>query len=353
MQITVLGKSPSWQDADGACSGYLVEEDGACLLLDCGNGVFSKLRRFRDYVDIDAVVISHLHADHFLDLVPFAYALTYAPRQQPVPVDRWPGTDSPARPRLLRAARARAETFRRIVGAWGSEDLIEKAFDLRRVRPRRDARRRRRCGSASTRCRTSRRRTRSRSPRRTAAGASPTAPTARPNDELVALRRRRGPAHHRGDAAAPGARGPARAPHAGRGRRRTARGRASGASSSPTSPTSSTSCGRAPRPRRRSAARSSSRTRAPSTRSDGLAGGPLSEASPRDTVRLMPPERDLFANFERMRREMDELFGDVFDRTGLAPPGAAASPRGRRLLRRATRRARSSRPSWPASTRTS
>ena len=33
----------------------------------------------------------------------------------------------------------------------------------------------------------------------------------------------------------------------------------------------------------------------------------------------MPPERDLFANFERMRREMDELFGDVFERTGLAP----------------------------------
>ena len=33
----------------------------------------------------------------------------------------------------------------------------------------------------------------------------------------------------------------------------------------------------------------------------------------------MPPERDLFANFERMRREMDELFGDVFQRTGLAP----------------------------------
>jgi HSP20 family protein len=33
----------------------------------------------------------------------------------------------------------------------------------------------------------------------------------------------------------------------------------------------------------------------------------------------MPAERDLFANFERMRREMDELFGDVFDRTGLAP----------------------------------
>lgn len=32
----------------------------------------------------------------------------------------------------------------------------------------------------------------------------------------------------------------------------------------------------------------------------------------------MPHERDLFANFERMRREMEELFGDVFDR-GLSP----------------------------------
>ncbi|HEU4656404.1 MAG TPA: MBL fold metallo-hydrolase [Capillimicrobium sp.] len=129
MRITVLGKSPAWQDANGACSGYLVEEDDTCLLLDCGNGVFSKLRRFRDYVDVDAVVVSHLHADHFLDLVPFAYALIYSPRQQPVPVHRWPGTDNPARPRLFAPPRAR-ETFRQVTGAWGAEELIEKAFDL-------------------------------------------------------------------------------------------------------------------------------------------------------------------------------------------------------------------------------
>jgi ribonuclease BN (tRNA processing enzyme) len=48
LHITVLGKSPAWQDADGACSGYLIEEDSTCLLLDCGNGVFSKLRRCVD-----------------------------------------------------------------------------------------------------------------------------------------------------------------------------------------------------------------------------------------------------------------------------------------------------------------
>lgn len=38
------------------------------------------------------------------------------------------------------------------------------------------------------------------------------------------------------------------------------------------------------------------------------------------------PDRDLFANFERMRREMDELFGDVFERTGLGRKRAGFSP---------------------------
>jgi ribonuclease BN (tRNA processing enzyme) len=122
VRITVLGKSPAWQDVDGACSGYLVEEQGCRLLIDCGNGVFSKLRRFADYTDVDAVVISHLHADHFLDLVPFAYALTYTPRPQP------------SRPALHAPPGAR-DCFRRVVGAWGSEDLIESAFELREYDP--------------------------------------------------------------------------------------------------------------------------------------------------------------------------------------------------------------------------
>jgi ribonuclease BN (tRNA processing enzyme) len=129
VRITVLGKSPAWQDAGGACSGYLVEEEDFALLLDCGNGVFSKLRRHRDYVDVGAVLISHLHADHFLDLVPFSYALMYAPRQQPVAVGGWPGTDSPARPHLF-APMGAGDLFRRLVACWGDEDLILRAFDL-------------------------------------------------------------------------------------------------------------------------------------------------------------------------------------------------------------------------------
>jgi ribonuclease BN (tRNA processing enzyme) len=51
-----------------------------------------------------------------------------------VPVDRWPGTDNPARPRLV-APRGATETFRRVVGAWGNDDLIESAFALEEYEP--------------------------------------------------------------------------------------------------------------------------------------------------------------------------------------------------------------------------
>jgi ribonuclease BN (tRNA processing enzyme) len=127
VRITVLGKSPAWQDAGGACSGYLVEEDGTTLLLDCGNGVFGKLREHVDYTEVDAVVISHVHADHFIDLVPYSYALLLTPRQQPVPVAGHPGTSDPARPRLYVPPGAE-QTFKTVVGAWGDELLIDQAF---------------------------------------------------------------------------------------------------------------------------------------------------------------------------------------------------------------------------------
>jgi ribonuclease BN (tRNA processing enzyme) len=134
VQITVLGKSPAWQDVDGACSGYLVREGDHVLLLDCGNGVFSKLRCTCDYVEVDTVLITHLHSDHFLDLIPYSYALRYAPRQQPVAVDDWPANESPARPRLF-APPGSGDVFRRISALFGAEELIETAFELIEYEP--------------------------------------------------------------------------------------------------------------------------------------------------------------------------------------------------------------------------
>jgi ribonuclease BN (tRNA processing enzyme) len=130
VRITVLGKSPSWQDAGGACSGYLVEGDDACVLLDCGSGVFSQLRCVRDYLEVDAIVVSHMHADHFLDLIPFAHALSYTPRQQPVPVAGWPGTDDPVRPRLLLPPGA-IDMLHLLSAAGGQPQLFDKAFAMR------------------------------------------------------------------------------------------------------------------------------------------------------------------------------------------------------------------------------
>jgi ribonuclease BN (tRNA processing enzyme) len=135
VRITVLGKSPAWEDAGGACSGYLVQTDGLTLLMDCGCGVFGKLRQICDYTDVDVVLISHLHADHMLDLVPYASALTYAPRQQPVPVGGHPGTDNPARPRLL-APTGAAEAFDRVCAGTGMrQGHVQGAFALEEYEP--------------------------------------------------------------------------------------------------------------------------------------------------------------------------------------------------------------------------
>ncbi len=115
MQVTVLGKSPSWQDAAGACSGYLVQEDGYTLLLDCGNGVFSRLREFVDYADVDAILITHLHADHFFDVVPYSFALSYGVR-----------SDSPHP--ALHVPPGALDCFRRVGGCLGDESLVPGAF---------------------------------------------------------------------------------------------------------------------------------------------------------------------------------------------------------------------------------
>jgi ribonuclease BN (tRNA processing enzyme) len=123
VQIEVLGKSPAWTDSGGACSGYLVQEGATTLLLDCGNGVFGKLRERMDPFAVDAVLLSHLHADHVVDILPFAYALLYSPHEH-----------RPAKPALYAPPGAH-ERLRSLVGAWGPEHLLDSAFDVHEYDP--------------------------------------------------------------------------------------------------------------------------------------------------------------------------------------------------------------------------
>jgi ribonuclease BN (tRNA processing enzyme) len=67
----VVGNSGSGPGPGSPASCYLVQHDGFTLLLDLGNGAFGSLVALADPAAIDAVYLSHLHADHCLDVAPF------------------------------------------------------------------------------------------------------------------------------------------------------------------------------------------------------------------------------------------------------------------------------------------
>jgi ribonuclease BN (tRNA processing enzyme) len=66
--LTVLGCGGTYAGPDDACSGYLVESAGTRLWVDTGPGTLANLQRHVAVTDVDAVVISHEHPDHWLDL---------------------------------------------------------------------------------------------------------------------------------------------------------------------------------------------------------------------------------------------------------------------------------------------
>jgi ribonuclease BN (tRNA processing enzyme) len=79
VRLTVLGCSGSVPGPDSPASSYLVEHDGHRILLDLGSGAFGALQRHADPAAIDAVVLSHLHPDHFIDLCPYIVYRLYGP----------------------------------------------------------------------------------------------------------------------------------------------------------------------------------------------------------------------------------------------------------------------------------
>jgi ribonuclease BN (tRNA processing enzyme) len=77
MKLTVVGCSGSFPSTESACSSYLVEADDFRLLLDMGNGALGELQRHCGLYDLDAVLLSHLHADHCIDMCGYFVARYY------------------------------------------------------------------------------------------------------------------------------------------------------------------------------------------------------------------------------------------------------------------------------------
>ena len=103
MRLTVVGCSGSYPGPESPASCYLLESEHTSasgetrtwrVLLDLGNGALGKLHRYVDPLRIDAVLLSHLHADHCLDLCGYYVMRKYHPTgaQPRIPVWGPPGT---------------------------------------------------------------------------------------------------------------------------------------------------------------------------------------------------------------------------------------------------------------------
>lgn len=86
MRITVLGCSGSYPGQDCPCSGYLVQDGDAHVLVDLGPGCLGSLQRHLDLSQVTAVVLSHSHADHWSDLAGLHVASRYRFGREGIPV---------------------------------------------------------------------------------------------------------------------------------------------------------------------------------------------------------------------------------------------------------------------------
>jgi ribonuclease BN (tRNA processing enzyme) len=94
MRVTVIGCSGSFPGPDSPSSCYLLEAEGFRLVIDMGNGSLGALQRYTELFGIDAICVSHLHADHCVDLGAYWVARQYGPTgpRPPIPVYSPKGT---------------------------------------------------------------------------------------------------------------------------------------------------------------------------------------------------------------------------------------------------------------------
>lgn len=78
VELVVIGSGAAYPGPHQASSGYLVRGGQTGLLVDCGNGVVSRLQEAGEMENVTALLFSHLHADHLLDIFPLFYARLYS-----------------------------------------------------------------------------------------------------------------------------------------------------------------------------------------------------------------------------------------------------------------------------------
>ena len=86
MKLTLLGVYGPFPAAGGGCSSYLVEDGDTKILLDCGSGALSRLLKHIPLAALDAVVLSHMHADHAGEIDLVRYALEFGQGKAPIRV---------------------------------------------------------------------------------------------------------------------------------------------------------------------------------------------------------------------------------------------------------------------------
>jgi len=75
MKLTILGCYAPYAPAEGACSGYLIQSDNLNIMFDCGHGAFAQLQKHINFRNLDALVITHFHPDHYIDIHAVRHAL--------------------------------------------------------------------------------------------------------------------------------------------------------------------------------------------------------------------------------------------------------------------------------------
>ena len=86
LSVTVLGCAGTWASADSACSGYLVSDGTTRIWLDCGPGTMHAIQRHCALTDVDAVIVTHEHPDHCMELPVLRNAYLYGFDRRDVPL---------------------------------------------------------------------------------------------------------------------------------------------------------------------------------------------------------------------------------------------------------------------------